>query len=381
MCNSKGSILAITVGFALVFTMLGIASIYTGTLQSVTQEKQILSQKAFWLAEAGLQKALWGFNKNGIKTFSDSISNSGDYDATIDAANTTITSDGYSPHRKDPLNPEEFIAGRFIEATIGPGSPFRYAIFGDVSVSLGQHFASDSYNSVNGPYGGSNVGNNGDIGSNDTTILGQYDPSDIKGDIVENTNINLPVVDVPLNLKNLSSGGVYSVSGKKIISSGSYRYDYINIANNGALTINGNVVLYLSGSGSGGQALLTNNNPSIIIGSTSSLTIYVDNKISLKNNVIVNQAGAPQKFTVYSTYSGTGGVDVNNNANFYGAVYAPRTDISLKNNNTVYGSLIGDSVVVNNNDTLHYDDTLGLIQGPSWYTLFRINSWKEEQKI
>ena len=58
MRSSKGSILAITVGFALVFTMLGIASIYISTLQSETQEKQILSQKAFWLAEAGIQRAI-----------------------------------------------------------------------------------------------------------------------------------------------------------------------------------------------------------------------------------------------------------------------------------------------------------------------------------
>lgn len=58
MRNSKGSILAITVGFALVFTMLGIASIYMAGLQSETQEKQILSHQAFWLAEAGVNKAI-----------------------------------------------------------------------------------------------------------------------------------------------------------------------------------------------------------------------------------------------------------------------------------------------------------------------------------
>lgn len=58
MRKSKGSVLAITVGFSLVFTMLGLASIYMSTLQSETQEKQILSQQAFWLAEAGLNRAL-----------------------------------------------------------------------------------------------------------------------------------------------------------------------------------------------------------------------------------------------------------------------------------------------------------------------------------
>ncbi|HTY44618.1 MAG TPA: DUF4900 domain-containing protein [Patescibacteria group bacterium] len=58
MQKNKGSILAITVGFALIFTMLGMASIYMAGLQSESQEKQILGQQAFWLAEAGATHAL-----------------------------------------------------------------------------------------------------------------------------------------------------------------------------------------------------------------------------------------------------------------------------------------------------------------------------------
>ncbi len=58
MMKRKGSVLAITVGFSLVFTMLGLASIYMSGLQSETQEKQILSQQAFWLAEAGINRSL-----------------------------------------------------------------------------------------------------------------------------------------------------------------------------------------------------------------------------------------------------------------------------------------------------------------------------------
>jgi hypothetical protein len=63
MRNSRGSILAITVGFALVFTMLGTASIYMSALQNETQTKQILSQKAFWLAEAGVAHASWALSR------------------------------------------------------------------------------------------------------------------------------------------------------------------------------------------------------------------------------------------------------------------------------------------------------------------------------
>lgn len=58
MRGSKGSILAITMGFTLIFTMLGTASIYISTLHTETQEKQILNHQAFWLAEAGINKAI-----------------------------------------------------------------------------------------------------------------------------------------------------------------------------------------------------------------------------------------------------------------------------------------------------------------------------------
>ena len=58
MSRRKVSILAVTVGFALVFTMLGSASIYMAGLQSETQERTILSNHAFWLAEAGINRSL-----------------------------------------------------------------------------------------------------------------------------------------------------------------------------------------------------------------------------------------------------------------------------------------------------------------------------------
>ena len=74
MLKRKGSVLAITVGFSLVFTMLGLASIYMSTLQSETQEKQILSQQAFWLAEAGIQRAFYNVPSN-LGPFQENLGN------------------------------------------------------------------------------------------------------------------------------------------------------------------------------------------------------------------------------------------------------------------------------------------------------------------
>ena len=73
MHNTKGSILVITMGFALIFTMLGSASIYMSTLQNETQTRQILSQKTFWLTEAGLAHASWALRSKINNDLKDAI--------------------------------------------------------------------------------------------------------------------------------------------------------------------------------------------------------------------------------------------------------------------------------------------------------------------
>ena len=53
--NNKGSLLVLTVGFALIFTMLGLAALYAAGLQNQMAEKLKASNQAFWLAEAGIE--------------------------------------------------------------------------------------------------------------------------------------------------------------------------------------------------------------------------------------------------------------------------------------------------------------------------------------
>lgn len=59
MRKQKGSILAITIGFALVFIIFGLTSLYLSGLQREDSEKQTHKVQAFWLAEAGIQRGFW----------------------------------------------------------------------------------------------------------------------------------------------------------------------------------------------------------------------------------------------------------------------------------------------------------------------------------
>ena len=58
MKNPKGIILALTVAFMVIFTLLGFAAMYLAGLQGQGIEIKTASTKAFWLAEAGVQRAV-----------------------------------------------------------------------------------------------------------------------------------------------------------------------------------------------------------------------------------------------------------------------------------------------------------------------------------
>lgn len=57
MNNNQGSILIITLGAIFVFTLLGTTSIYVSSLQNQIADKQRALTQAFWLADAGIEKA------------------------------------------------------------------------------------------------------------------------------------------------------------------------------------------------------------------------------------------------------------------------------------------------------------------------------------
>ena len=56
--HTKGSVLAITTGFVLTFTLLGFGAMYLSGMQGVQANKQVFATQAFWLAESGVERQL-----------------------------------------------------------------------------------------------------------------------------------------------------------------------------------------------------------------------------------------------------------------------------------------------------------------------------------
>ncbi len=395
MRNERGSILVITLMFILTFTLLGLGSMYLSMVQKERAEKEVLYNRAFWLAEAGIQKTLWEYNHNscaalfqeGTTTHCTSCLNCGggnkvlntqlkfdastvygDYDISFDDGNMIVVAKGWYPSRT---------AANKVSRTIqlDSGSLFKYAAFAQNSITLNNNTLINSYDSNSGAYGGANIQTNGDVGTDGTTAnaITIDNNAHVNGDVstgaggtvsVGNTpvngsttntnNITLPSVSVPSNLTSLSNSG--SITNNTTLAAGNYKYTAISLSNNKTVTFNGTVNLYLTSTTS---AVSTGNNFLFVLNAGASVTIYTDGPINLSNNGSVNNGGTPSKFQIFSTYTGNNGVQITNNGSFYGAVYAPGTGVTISNNNGYYGAVVGKTVTLLQNGQIHYDQVLG----------------------
>ncbi len=410
--NNRGSIV-FSLLLVLILTILGALILLRGVNESKIANRYANSTQAFWLTEAGIQQVVWEINTNnctgmvqagtntacascsscggGNKTKAATITGAGDYDVVLNNANTLITSQGSYPSRTSSSKIQ-----RNIQGSISHQSPFSFAAFAQGQVTLANNTFIDSYNSNNGAYSVANSNTNGDIGSNGTTAgiisignnislggdvstgVGGTNTAGsgtvITGTITHTNNYSMPDVSVPATLTGLASSGALSVSngGTTALPAGNYKYTDISMANNGTLNINGTVKLYLTAA----TAFSTGNNTTINIASGASLELYVDGVLSIPNNVNLNSSGnVPKNFQVYSAYTGSKGISINNNGVLAVAVYAPKTNVIIGNNNDLYGSLIGKTVSVNNNSAIHYDEALSTINSSIGSS--RISVWQE----
>lgn len=404
--NKKGIALILSFMVIIVLAILSAAVVFRSTSEVNLVKRFTGSTRAFWLAEAGINKAIWklndgggnwtGWTDNGNDSKSlpqVSLGNLGEYDVTISnisTSNPQITSTGYSPSKNAP---DEI--SRTLNVTLKRESIFNYAAFTKISLNISNNAEIDSYNSSIGDYGGSNRGSNGDVGTNgiSSPAITIGNNAEVKGDastgggtiqignnaevsgtLSYNNNVDLSSVVVPQALQNLSDGGDYNVpnNDSSTISVGDYKYSSINIPNNGQLTINGTVRIYLTGSSS----FNISNNAQLIVSPGSSVTFYTEGSFNFSNNATVNNVSKlPKNFLLYSKY--TGGLTVSNNGNLYGAIYAPdAAAMTVSDNAVIFGSVVGKTMNISNNAKIHYDEALQSVGGSGRYV---ISTWSDTQ--
>jgi Tfp pilus assembly protein PilX len=264
--------------------------------------------------------------------------------------------------------------------------PFGHAAHARGSVSLTGNASTDSYNSNNGAY---NVGGNryqrGHVSSDSTagSTIDVDTNSTVNGDAyagpganvasaihnqgtitgvqsTESSAWNLPLSAIPAGVTN---SGELSISGNttRTLSEGTYWFSSIQVTGNGTLKVSGAVKIYVTGN------------------------------VNIGGNGVATANNKPPNFLLYGTTDPTNAanqctsINIHGNGNFQGAVYAPNAAIQVVGNAGVYGALTGQSVSINGNGGLHYDEALGNLgrfvttaSATTYVTTgFRRYSWRE----
>ncbi len=419
--NKRGVVLIISYMVIAVLTMLGASFMLRSTSENKISNNYFKSNQALWLADAGIQKAVWELNKNSCagclqcgtvtpcadctcnsadKCVSGTFGSIGDYDAKIDSANTTITSIGSVPNRSAAISIPRKTQVNLVGNGTGPF--FNYALFTNGSISLSNSALIDSYDSSKGNYNvGGNIGAHGDVGtnsigtpaitlsnttaingdvsvggSNPDTGIGIYNSAVINGMKSGSINVPLDPVSVPTPPAGWLPCTSCSLWGTNTgdLGSGSYSASSLSLSNSSQLNINGNVTLYITGNVSLSNATMLKINPG------GKLTLYVDGVLSLSNTAEFNNLSkTPSNLNIYSRKSGGSGVTFSNSTVMYGTVYAPDTTVTFSNSFQAYGAIVAKSTTLSNTSQIHYDEALRQSsgQGGGGSTSYTISNWQE----
>jgi len=284
-----------------------------------------------------------------------------------------------------------------VRSELGGFPPFKFAAFGDDGIAIDQHVMVDSYDSRNGDYDNpGNVGSEGDIGTNsgDFSAIYMDNSSDLAGDAVsgyesdpESVIITAPgahidgekrALPVPIEFPQITPpGGLtpmgdYSMSGTdSIFLSG--QYGSFTMEANSVVTIEDDVILYITGN------FYMDQNSRLDIADGASLQIIMGSgsfemdQTSTMNNLSQD----PTKFVLFGTEAFTGNIYIDQNSEFYGAIYAPNALVELDQADGFFGAVIANNILFDQFTALHYDKALEDLEIlPSMGSLYVVKSWQ-----
>jgi len=415
--EEQGYILLISLLIMTMLLLLTVPFLFNLSTENSLSEKSYRSLAALSLAEAGVERAIWELNHGDMFAWSgDSTMRTmavpsfqssaekvmGDIDIKVtypEGENPVVESTGSIAH----IGSQSLTS---IIRVVLNGVPdmtklFDHGAFGDDGVELQSQALVDSYDSRQGEYGGTNIGEKGDTGTNAThigaislnsnaTIYGnaiagpESDPEQaivsranglITGESLALSSLKeMPSVTAP---DSLPFRGSYLLDGDGVDSiSVSGEYTSFGLDNSAKLTITDNVILYITGEFS----MLSNTQLDIAQG--VEVTIYLGGSFTQTSNTQINNLSQdPTGFMVFGTDSFNGTMQWNSNTEFYGAVYAPKATIEYNSNADFYGSIAGSFLNLGSNTRIHYDEALGELKfdlGNGEISSYEVRSWQQK---
>lgn len=398
--STRGFITLLSLELVTIFSTVGLSFLIRSFGESHLGARHANRQAAFYLAEAGVDRAWSDLQANaawggvGYTT----LPAGGGYEVSVEQLGDTlrkVTSIGHFPSNA----PAAFgYQRRRIEAVLQVTSPsvFRFAVFGEERVRMKvndedddgdgddpenstEHVLVDSYDSSLGGYLSQIPGHAGHIGTNSIeddsvrlrahagegsiTVHGQVvvgpglaDPStavELDGNVTvsgmppivsQSQPLPLPAVSPPAHCQ----GNVQLKEGETLTlfeGSSPYCVGKLELKDQASLQVVGNVVVYAS-------------------------------QLKVQDDAQVNAAGRPTQLIVQITSEER--VKLQDHVVFVGGLYAPQSKVKLKDDVTLFGSIIAERVKLKEAAEIHYDEALRNV-GPSigGSGTASLTSWRE----
>jgi hypothetical protein len=381
----KGIVMVLAVLAIAIFAIMTISMSALGfqsRIRSVRFEQELGARQA---ADAGHDAALYSLN-NWLKSGGSGTVPTGEFKAMTSSSQIYIS----SITKPDPTTWSFDIASqgiykearRKVYSSTVLKNAFTYAIHVKDSIELKAKSNLDGYDSRVGSYGGANSSKEIQIGTNDSdpgdisikngviisdksiVVVGPEavdDPagvvdnkSDWGGDIMASpTKMDFGPVSAPTPTTSMSNINI-ALGGIQTISGGSWSIESGLVDPNGILNISGDVTLYVEGDfriKNGSEIRILDTPP-------SSLKIYMGgNFIADNGGEVINGTQDATKLMFYGLPT-CEQIILKNSSDFYGAIYAPDTLLDIRNSGDIYGSFVGNEMILHNSVNFHYDYAL-----------------------
>jgi hypothetical protein len=344
---------------------------------------QVNSDRAFYVAEAGIQRAFQEIRKDDdwrtgfLKVqFAD-----GEYSvAVVDSTGIPNLQDTIVLRSTGVLS--NGVAN--LEAWIAPeyNQPFKYALYADSSIFLENNTCTDSYNSDSGSYYATRLTEGGDIGSNGTILM--ENSASVGGDALAATDGGI-TMDNSSNVAGDTVSGVPKTQIEPIPQedfdsallvnsapsgfSGSYKYN----SGNHSLSLSGSDVLELSGGTYYFSDITLNNQASIRVAPGEQVTIYMTGDLYLNQSSSLNFGEPAANMLIYSNGET---FKIGQTAQFSAAFYGPNAHVSTRNNTDLFGAIVSKSISIENYSCFHYDRTLSKLNAEKTGEMLMV-AWRE----
>ncbi|MCH7691075.1 MAG: hypothetical protein IIA17_08530 [candidate division Zixibacteria bacterium] len=366
MASQKGTAILIVMALIAMLTSVAIMSVNRSTTDIDLSFNALNEDKAFYVAEAGTQRALAEMNNdNGWRSgFYKQVLNGGYYNISlVDSTTDSTLSDTIVLSAKGYF--DQSISNLEVWITPVYYYPYRYGLFAGQNLNIARDGCVDAYNSDSGTYAETQINDDGDIGANGNIIMDKF--VTVGGDV--NTALGGSLfVDIGVTILGDTSTTKDSVTLDMIppseyvwaesvsnapagLSGAGYTYDAVTktlVTDASGSVVLQSGVYYFSSISLGQLSTLT-------LAPGAEVTIYVDSNILFGQGSTVNDGGAPKALEIFSQY---GSLQFDQDNTFYGTFYGPNADIFYDQTTQVYGSLIGNSLTLDKNACFHYDQSL-----------------------